>query len=140
MAELLIVVRHHTLENPFDDAGMCKTGDVVEVADDGHKFSALEKTKSEWRILRVQGSAKDEHAALLWSEGDLDARGQVMSKPGPKLGRASTLDLSTADDRLKAYLADDTRAQHAYDISADWLASAIRVKDRGPKPHPAVLG
>lgn len=140
MAQLLVVVHGADLENPFDDAGVCKAGDVVEVVDDAHEWSDLEKTKSEWRILRVSGTMRAAHEALLWSQTHVDVRAGIMSKPGPILSRVSTLNLDTADPALRAYLDDDTRVRPAHDISANWLASAIRMKDRGPRTHPAVLG
>jgi hypothetical protein len=75
MAEILICVADRVNEaEAVKTNQLYQRGDVIVAVADGHPWSAIERTKPEWRILVIPGAAPEAFASLMAPELSEDGR------------------------------------------------------------------
>lgn len=125
MCELLIRVTDQSHSNPYVDAALIKRGMVVVAMPDGWGWSLMEKTNSDWRILRCVHETEESVQNLLEAQTHThDEFGNLIGfVPNPMLRpRAVMLDLDQENipNDLQEYLNDATRTNYAFDIPKDF--------------------
>lgn len=68
MAEMLVRVVDRSNNDPLLDARLTKRGDVIAICDDGHAWSALERSGTPWIIVRVPGATVADLSAFVAEE------------------------------------------------------------------------
>lgn len=135
MAELLIRVRDKEASpDPYQDAKRSKRGDVIAVCPDGWAWSHREQTNPEWRIVRILGLPMSVAESFVTPERG-DPRVDRMLRR-----REAEFDFDHADlpQRVREYLADDSRARPSIVLSA--IVGRKLRKQRERLQDPAVIG
>lgn len=106
MCELLVRVFDKTNPDcPYHDAQCTKRGDVIAVADDGHRWGGAELTHPDWRIVKVPGVPREAATGFLAPELNDDP-----ANPSRVLqARAFTFDLYANPTDLDSLMAAKTR-------------------------------
>lgn len=127
MAELLVRVVSKSSADPAQDAKLTKRGDVIVVAPDGWGWSTIELTAPHWRIFKWSSVTESEASALLTPElpvSEVDIDNPLLQRRGFNLN----IDAAILPSALKAYIADDSRAQPFFTISAQVTLASIKTK------------
>jgi hypothetical protein len=127
MSELLVRVRDRAGHNPK----LCGEGHVVVVCRHGWKWSRLEQTNPDWRIVRVPDMTEEEASTLLSSQ-----------KEHPEwfdcARRAFWLDPDALPADLRTWWLDDSRAEPIKIIPKQMIVAATTSEPLYKKPN--VLG
>lgn len=135
MAELLVRIRDKEPHpDPYIDVKRSKRGDVIAVAPDGWRWGRDELRNPDWRIFKIPGLPMDIAQSFLTPE-----RGDPLVEKMLRRREASfDLDSAELPQRVRDFLADDSRSSPAIVISAI-VGSKLR-KLRQRLADPAVLG
>lgn len=140
MAELLLrVVDKVNPDDPYKDVQLTKRGDVVTALPDGWAWSSEEQRNPHWRILKWPSLTLS--AATVFLSPEIDSKPQLTGE-NPMLQRrgfAFDLDAPALPAALKAWLADDTRAEPFFTVP-DGITLAMVRKKKPPRPDPTVIG
>jgi hypothetical protein len=127
MAELLVRVVSKSSADPAQDAKLTKRGDVIIVVPDGWGWSDIERSDPQWRIFKWPSVSESEASALLTPElpvSEADVDNPLLQRRGFNLN----LDAAILPAALKAYLADDTRAQAFFAVPSQVTLASIKQK------------
>lgn len=135
MAEILVRIRDkETHPDPYVDVKRSKRGDVIAVCPDGWKWTHIELTNPDWRIIKVIGLDAAVARQLLAPESGDERVDKMLRRRKYKLD----VDFADLPKAGKDYLRDDTRIQPSITISKVMAQSLITLKP--PPQDPAVIG
>lgn len=121
-----------THDDPRMDCRQTKRGDAIVALPDTHQFSQRELTDPQWRIVQFEDMSLDE--AQTWCEDARPDDDPKTFRGPPKMyhRRAYRFDFDDPDlpQELRDYLADDTRTQAVFTLSADLVAAKLPAGQR----------
>lgn len=137
MAQMLLtVVGQYNPDDPYMDARLPKPGDILAIQTDDAEWGQFELTHPEWRIIVLPSHTAESLQYLLEDEKP--------TSPGQKMVqyRAFYLNLSAPQlpANLKAYLADNTRAQPKFVVTSGEQAIINVLQQKSQRPDPNVIG